>query len=183
MRLRSPDRKQQGQGAAERRDPQAHQESPGQGSGIDPSHERPQRQGRQRAGHEAEHRHQPRGQFAQHDLGVGEVGHQQVGQRPSRLVQADRSGRRRGCGQQEQDELSPDDRLVKGLPRLGLTLDGRQRSVRNGRPPNQRQARQQDGHKQRTRGIDLPTPRRRQPLVSEDRSQTHSHAHVRTLRA
>ena len=74
MRLPAPDRQRQRQRAAEDGAGQADQDRTGRHRRVDAAEERRQRQHRGGAGDQAEHRHQPRRQLAQHDLGVGQVG-------------------------------------------------------------------------------------------------------------
>ena len=81
--LGDPHRDRQRQRAPQHRDRHRDHEQTEKALGIDPAQERSQRDHRQGAGQHPQDRRQPREQFAQDDLGVGEVGSPAVQEFPA----------------------------------------------------------------------------------------------------
>ena len=178
MHLPPPDREREGQRAAQDGRPQRDLERPEQRGRVGAAQERGEHLHREGAEHQADHRDQPGGELAEDDLGVGQVGRHDLHQRPARLVQADRAGRRRRGGQEQQRQLDEGDRPGDGAAERGDLAQVHPVGPPGLRLPEHEQAAEDHADERRAGGVQLPPPRGPQPLVREHRAERILHRHA-----
>ena len=173
MRLGRPDRDRHGQRTAE--DGHGHRDQrQGQDRVDDDSAEQSgQCQHGHGGGHQGEDRHEPRGQLAQHDLGVDKSVTIMCVRLP-RAVLADGAGGRRRGDQQHQRDLRGRDGVIEEPAEPGQLLD-RGRAGDADLVPGHRHRGQQAQDEERSQRVELPSPRGSDRLVDEDGPRPPAH--------
>ena len=171
-----PEREPQAKRTAEQGDAECDNECAPERLGGDTAEEYEELHHRQSAGDQPHDGNQPRGQLAQHNLEIGQVGHEHVRHRTPGLVEADRPGRRRRRCQEHERQLRADHSLEEPLAELGHQADVALGRVRARVHPDIGQGHQQEQDERRPQRIALPAPRGPDPLIGENRTQTQPSA-------
>ena len=171
MRLAYPQRENQGQAATQNGDAERHDKRRQKRNGVDAAQERQELHHRQGASNQTQDRHESRSQLAEDDLAVGQISDEQVRQRSTRSVEADRPG---GCGRSGQEhecQLRADQGDKKMFAKAGHRADGAgDRELRPGpgaEIPDDHEGDEQEKDECHPQRVPLPAPRRREPLIGE----------------
>ena len=125
-----------------------------------------------RGADQSEHWQEPRRQLAEHDLGVGEIGDQHVGERPRARSTQISPAVAAGANEEDQDKLHGRDAVVDGLAERCQQPDRAEP-----RGPADRvdhavehdcKCEQQPEHEQRPQGVKLPAPGGGDGLMNEN---------------